>query len=445
MTKKLILIALFVFSGSIIYAQNDDEKVQKGQLSGQWRSFYLGTINKDELKDFHGLATGGKLKYTHAITSRLQLGAAFYTSVNLGIQDLTLADPVTRRVSRYEAGLFDVQNLNDRFIGILGELYAQYSHSNHNLTVGRMKIKSPLLNPQDGRMIPTLAQGFWYKYQPEKWKMQLGFFNQIAPRSTSGFFDIGESIGKYPVGRNINGTRSLYGNNTSSKFVAIANVTLKPLKNMELEMWNYYVENIFNTVYIKPNLKIGNKTKISAEWLHQDQLGTGGNRIDSLRYFVDKSSNIIGLQIERKIGQSKWSIGYDHILKGGRFLFPREWGRESLFSFQKRERSEGTANNHALLVSYDRTFGTTNKVRSILSAGYHWKPTVTNTADNKYALPSCTHINMDLFWEPQKLKGLRPELLLTYKRGLGHFPDNPNFILNKVDMFQVNLIINYNF
>jgi len=445
MIEKLLLIALFVLNGSVIYAQNDQAEVQKAEISGQWRSFYLGTINKGGLKDFHGLATGGKLKYTHFIGSRLQLGAAYYTSINSGIQDLTLVDPATRRVSRYEAGLFDVQNLNDRFIGILGELYLQYSQSNHELTLGRMKIKSPLLNPQDGRMIPTLAQGIWYKYQPEKWKMQFGFFNQIAPRSTSGFFDIGESIGKYPVGRNTIGMRSLYENNTSSKFVAIANISLNPLKNMELEVWNYYVENTFNTIYIKPNLKIDHKTKISTEWLHQDRIGTGGNKVDSLRYFEDITSNILGVQVERKMGQSKWSVGYDHILKGGRFLFPREWGRESLFSFQKRERSEGTANNHALFISYERTFGTKNKLRSIISTGYQWKPSVTDAADNKYALPSYTHVNFDFFWIPERSKGLRPELLLTYKRGMGDYPDNSNFILNKVDMFQINFIVNYNF
>ena len=37
------------------------------------------------------------------------------------------------------------------------------------------------------------------------------------------------------------------------------------------------------------------------------------------------------------------------------------------------------------------------------------------------------------------------ELLLVNKIASGDIPDNPNFYLNKVDMFQVNFIVNYTF
>ncbi|MDF9798810.1 hypothetical protein OKW21_004073 [Catalinimonas alkaloidigena] len=130
------------------------------------------------------------------------------------------------------------------------------------------------------------------------------------------------------------------------------------------------------------------------------------------------------------------------------FLFPREWGREPLFSFQKRERSEGTANSHAVVFTFDRTFPLNNdndRFQSIISIGHHWKPPVSNAADNKYAMPDYTHLNLDFFYHSKNVKRLKPELLLTYKIGNGDRPENPNFTINKVDMFQLNLLINYNF
>ncbi|XOV93963.1 MAG: OprD family outer membrane porin [Bacteroidota bacterium] len=439
---KYLLGIFFICFGLVSFSQED--KSFKGQISGQWRTYYLSTYNDGDLKDFYALATGGKIKYVQSLGKNFKLGGALYTSINLGVQDLTMADQITGKVSRYEAGLFDVEDLGDRFIGFPGELFIQFTSPKHELTIGRMKIISPFINSQDGRMIPTLEQGIWYSFQPEKIKIQFGLFNQIAPRSTSRFMGIGESIGKYPVGRNPDGSVSHYDGNTKSDYVALLNVNFNPFKNLEIEVWEYYIDNVFHSTYLKPTMKINEKTAISAEWLHQDKISNGGNAIDSLRYFADRSSNVLGLQFSQKIGDGKLMVSYNHILKGGRFIFPREWGREMLFSFQKRERSEGSANSHALVAYYDRNFGD-NEWRGIFSIGHHWKPDVTNPDDNKYAIPNYYHANLDLFWMPEKLKGLRPELLMTYKIGSGDFPENPNFILNKVDMFQVNFIVNFNF
>lgn len=439
MSIILTCYSLFLFS-------QDKKEASKGQLSGQWRTYFQSTFNDQELKDFSALATGGYIKYVHPIGKQFKVGGAMYTSINLGIQDLTIPDELTGRVSRYEAGLFDVEDLGDQVILFPGELFLQYTNELHELTLGRMKIKSPFINPQDGRMIPTLEQGVWYTYQPDKWKLQVGAFNQIAPRSTSGFMTIGESIGKYPIGRQRDGTRSQYAGNTHSDFIAVLNVDYQVSDKVKLEAWDFWVDNVFNAFYLKPSWNLADKTSLSGEWLFQHRIGNGGNRADSLRYFVDNSSHILGLQVNQDIGKVKFSIGYNHILKGGRFLSPREWGREFLFSFQKRERSEGAANNHAVVAYIDRLFvGNKHKWRGILSIGHHWKPDVLDAADNKYAQPNYLHLNVDIFWIPQRLDGLRPELLLTYKKGNGDFPDNPNFILNKVDLFQINLIVNYNF
>lgn len=406
----------------------------------------MATKNDGDLKNYAALATGGFVKYVYDFGSGVKVGGALYGSYNFGIQDLTIPDISTGRTSRYEAGLFDVQNLDDHFIGFPGELFASYAHKKHKITIGRMKFKSPFLNPEDGRMIPTLEQGVNYVFKGNKSKFQLGIFNRIAPRSTEGFFKIGESIGLYPTGRHIDGSRSQYRGNTESDWIGTMNVDLNIRDNLKISIWDYYVDNVFNMAYIRPTWVVNPSMTLMVEYLHQDRVNDGGNQLDSLRYFTSTNSNILGIKWVQKLGIGKISLGYNHILNSGRFLFPREWGRESLFSFQKRERSEGSADNHAIVFYYDRVFNTEkNKWRALLSVGHHWKPPVTNATDNKYGLPNYAHINLDIFWMPKKIVGLRPELLITHKRGTGEFPDNPNFILNKVDLWVVNFIINYNF
>ncbi len=448
MLRNTLYVLLLLLS-FVARTQETEEPKGKGKLSGQWRTYFMSTFNKGDLKDFSALASGGKIKYQFPLNDKFELGAALYNSINLGIQDLTIPDATTGRLSRYEEGLFDRLDLENDAVFLLGELYLKYSLPQHGFTLGRMMVNTPLINPQDGRMIPTLAQGFWYKYNLNTSNtLQLGVLNQIAPRSTGEFFGIGESIGTYPVGRYVEGQASQYTGNTSSGYLVLLNADVKISEQMKLNFWNTYVDNVSNTIYLKPRLKLTNKIDLELQWLHQNKIGNGGNAIDSLRYFNNNSSDILGTKLEYRNKKSKISLAYDRILPHGQFISPREWGREDLYSFQKRERSEGSADNHALVLYYNTNFNLIDKkaeVQSILSIGRHWKPSVLDAVSNKYAIPEYTQINLDLFFKFETLKNLRPELLLVSKTANGDFPDNPNFYFNKTDMFHIDFILNYNF
>ncbi|MEP2239455.1 MAG: OprD family outer membrane porin [Maribacter sp.] len=442
------LIYLLIFCLPIFSKAQDSVAVKKkGTLSGQWRTYYMITSNKGELKDFNALATGGKIKYEYKLLKNLELGVALYNSTNIGLQDLKAPDVTTGRISRYEEGLFDRLDLSNDAVFLLGELYAKYHLAQHSFKLGRMKINTPLINPEDGRMIPTLVQGFWYNFNAEKTKFQLGVLNEIAPRSTGEFYGIGESIGTYPVGRNKLGTASQYANNTASDYILLANVDYKMTDNFKVNIWNQFVDNISNSTYVKPSYKISESLMLEGEWLHQNKLGNGGSSVDSLRYYNQNSADIVGLKIAHESKAGLLSLAYNRILPHGQFISPREWGREDLFSFQKRERSEGSADNHALVLNYKKDFAVLNNLNliSILSIGKHWKPDPTDAVLSKYAMPDYTHINLDIFFNIKKLKRLRPELLLTSKIGNGDIPNNLNLFFNKVDMFHLDVILNYNF
>lgn len=442
-----LLLALLIAPG-LALSQQEAEAATTGAFSGQWRTFYMATVNKGELKDYHALATGGHLKYTFRFNPSWEMGAALYNSTNLGLQDLTVPDAQTGRFSRYEEGLFDRLNPAKDVVVLLGELYLSYTRSGHTFRLGRLKINTPQINPEDGRMIPTLVQGFWYAYQGKEGQgIQAGLLNAMAPRSTGSFRGVGESIGDYPAGRDPEGNASLYPGNTRSDYVVVVNGTLNLAPSLRVNVWDYYAENVSNTLYVKPQLELGPKWGLEMEWLHQDRAGDGGNALDSLRYFDQKGADVLGVLLRYGTRKSGISLAYDRIFPRGRFLFPREWGREYFFSFQKLERSEGTADNHALVVSYQTPVGLGEKVQmqSILSLGRHWKPPAQDPVRNKYAFPDYMHLNLDLFFQFEKLPNFRPEVLLTYKAAHGAIPDNPNFYFNKVDMFHLSLILNYNF
>lgn len=407
------------------------------------------TANQGNIKNFEALGSGGNLKSSLTINDSWEISAALYTSVNSGIQDLEIPDPITGRLSRYEEGLFDRQNLDDPLVALLGEAYIGYSRSSNSLKIGRFKLISPQINPQDGRMIPTLVQGLWFKHKGTgKRKVELGILNRIAPRSTGTFQGIGESIGAYPSGRDIGGLPSKYPGNTESGFVAIGNIDWQFTPNFLISTWDYHTDNVSNTLYMKALWDINSKWGWDWEWLHQEKVGNGGNSDPSLRYFNQQRADILGLQIRYRENKAAFSLGYNRIFSGGRFLFPREWGREYLFTFQKLERSEGYSDNHALVFTYQMPFilkqGYMN-LRSVLSAGKQWKPPVSDAIKNKYAFPDYTHLNLDLFLDLKKHPNLHPEFLITYKAGNGNIPDNPALRINKVAMFHLSFIVNYNF
>ena len=138
-------------------------------------------------------------------------------------------------------------------------------------------------------------------------------------------------------------------------------------------------------------------------------------------------------------------MNYSRITKDGRFLFPREWGREPLFTFLSRERNEGLGDVHAFSINAGRNFFE-QKLNTEIGAGYYKVPDVKNYRLNKYGLPSYYQFNFSARYSFDGLmNGLNIELLYLYKLNAGNVYDNWKYVFNKVDMDQLNLILNLNF
>jgi hypothetical protein len=138
-------------------------------------------------------------------------------------------------------------------------------------------------------------------------------------------------------------------------------------------------------------------------------------------------------------------LNYSHITSQGRFLFPREWGREPLFTFLPRERNEGLGDVDALTINISKSFFA-GKLNADLSAGHYYLPDVKNYRLNKYGFPSYSQFNFDLRYSFDGfLKGLNAELLYLYKINNGNTYSDWKYIINKTNMHQLNFILNYVF
>jgi hypothetical protein len=191
----------------------------------------------------------------------------------------------------------------------------------------------------------------------------------------------------------------------------------------------------------------GNETIFaSAQAIRQDAINNGGNE-DAAKTYFEKGAKAITFGAKAGWKNKRWetSINYNRITADGRYLMPREWGRDPFFTFLPRERNEGLGDVHAIMgkVNYDIS---KIRLKIALSAGYYTLPDVKNYRLNKYGLPSYTQINMDIRYAfSNVLKGLEAQLLIVTKLNEGETYNNKKFEFNKVNMVLYNFVLNYHF
>ena len=298
-------------------------------------------------------------------------------------------------------------------------------------------------------MRPTAESGLWVEVNDLKnFKIEGGWLWKISPRSTVEWFSVGESIGLYPKGLNPDGTGSGYPENLKSAGVGLLGVTRQAGKHTRIQVWNQYVENIFNTVfaqvdYTRP-LKKEHALLFGFQVIHQNALANGGNEIASKTYFLKGGqSNVFGAQAGWQRHGWQALAAYTRVTADGRFLAPREWGREPFYTFMSRERVEGSGDSHS--VTGRVNWQTKDKKMRIEAAyGHFYLPDVTNFALNKYAFPAFRQLNVDVRYTfGGMFEGLRAQFLYVWKGRIGEVYGNDRLVINRVNLSHINLILNY--
>jgi hypothetical protein len=180
-------------------------------------------------------------------------------------------------------------------------------------------------------------------------------------------------------------------------------------------------------------------------FIHQDALGNGGN-LDPSKTYINKGaqSNTISAQVGIKNTKLDWNINFTHITNDGRYLQPREWGREMFYTFMPRERNEGLGNLNAINTNFTLT-SNNQRFKNSIGYGYFNLPAITNYKVNKYSLNSYHQVNISSNYTFQKFwKGIEVKFLAASKFKAGNETLDPKYIYNKLNLVNFNLIVEIN-
>jgi hypothetical protein len=266
----------------------------KGVFHAHARSFFMATDNQDALTDYYALAFGAGISYESYKIHGFQFGLTGFFIFNLESSDLGTIDPSAKSGNRYEIGLFDLRNPNNKSdLDRLEDLYLRYNWRKSKIEAGRFELNTPFINRQDGRMRGTIEEGVWAEFNEVKdFKIEGAWIHRISPRSTIEWYKVEDSYGVYPGGLNEFGNKSDYAGNIRSAGVGLLGLTYLK-KKVKIQLWDQFAENVFNTAMVRAdlNLPVGSITtlQLGAMYVRQDALNYGGNE-DQTKTYISKGS-----------------------------------------------------------------------------------------------------------------------------------------------------------
>lgn len=423
-----------------------------GTFHGHFRNFLMATDNAPGLSDYFAEALGGGIKFETGSFHNFKFGMSGFVVFNIHSSNLSLTDHLSNQSNRYEIGLFDLENPhNKNDIDRLEELYIKYSFRNGQLVAGRQLINSTFINLQDGRMRPTEVQGLTLDWMPApKTLLQFAVLDEISPRSTVRWFRVGRSIGIYAQGVNAEGVKNEYEHNIKSEYVAFASITQSIGNRLKIQVLDQYVDRLYNSGFVQADLTLFkdslNRLSLGGQAVRQDVMDDHAYFDPERRYLPENGKSwIFGGRVVYGFRTHELSLNYTRITAQGQYIMPREWGRDPFFTFLSRERNEGLADVHAMVVKY-KFSPKKHKLKTTLAYGHYQLPDVKDFEKNKYGLPSYFQLMADVRYEFEgPFKGFDAQILYVYKGNLGETYDNYKFVINKVNMSQYNFVINYHF
>lgn len=425
---------------------------KNGEFGGHARYASFYTNNSKNLSDSYAMGVGMGIEFESAKFHGFQLGISGFFIYNILSSDLTAIDSLTNQPNRYEVGLFDIENPNNRHdLDRLEDLFLKYSFRKSSLKFGKQHLKTPFINLQDGRMRPSLVDGLTLNLNEIKnLEIEAGYIHSVSPRSTVKWYTIENSMAVYATGVNSLGKPSDYKGNIESDYIAYWGLGYKINKDLKLNFHQQHVDNVMNTSLVELDyiyqLNQTSKLNWSGMYVHQRIINKGGNDSALKTYFqAQNQSNIFSTRLGYLTKKHKFYVNYTRITDHGKYLMPREWGRDPFYTFMSRERNEGFANVHALTINHKADL-VKNKLLSDVALGYFKLPDVKEYAQNKYGLPSYIQFNVNLKYKFDKLlDGLIVDFIYVQKFKNGNTYNNDKYVINKVDLSLFNVIVNYNF
>lgn len=458
----LLILLYWCYTTAIAQHQEEEEvaidpdkklfgKVLKsGNFEFHLRTFFMGTVNQGALTDYSTWGTGAGLGYFSPRWKGFGIGFSGFFVFRHYENNITSLDPITGMPNRYEILLYDVHHPeNHKDMDRLEEFYISYETPEVSAWLGRHHFESPLLNASDNRMRPNLFSGASFNWNHEKLNFKSAWFTHVISRGSLEWLPIEESFGFYATGRNPNGGEESYKHHIHSTGVGVLGIEWNE-HNWKAKSWTYLSEGVFaiSLIHAEGTYETESSTDIvwGAQGLYESAINEGGNSNPEYAYILPgETSAAIGLSGGLKWPHSQWTLNYLGISNQGRFLFPREWGREQFFASLPRERFEGLGGVHAVMTQFEHEMFD-DRFRLVVGASHVKTPDIHNVELNKYGIPSYLHFSgLADYRFKGFFQGLDLQLLVAAKKETFEREIPLEYVINRVDMVNFNLILDYRF
>lgn len=351
--KAIFIIFFFLFQFTLFSQehrlQNDHQENRLGDifrestLHGHIRNFFMATINREDLTNYYTNATGGAIGFTTGNFKGFEIGVkGIFTFKTFG-SDLGLEDPITGENAKWEYELYDVLNQgNFKDLDRLEEFYIKYRFGNSYISYGKLETEyTPLLNHSDGRMKPFAHRGFWgYINLDPLHTINLGWLDGVSPRSTTEWFDLEEGIGLFFNGFQPNGGRANYHEFYPVNGIGIFNYHYRG-KNFKLAIYDVFIDKLHNTLWTEAGYNFDD-FNLGLQYVYQTPMKFSESLAYENRYVQpDENGQVLSSQMGWGNNRFSFAFAYTHAFDTGRFLFPKELGRDRFFTSIPRSRLEG--------------------------------------------------------------------------------------------------------
>lgn len=434
----LVVIASF----SISIAQGDSLStshfLKSSYLEGEARNFLMQTTNLNDSDDYYTNASGLFLKWNSGEWKNFKVGVGGRYITKTLSSSIAEADTETENFTKWEFELYDILNRDNFDLFFLEELYFTYKQPKWDLQVGNMLTEdTPLFSRSDGRMRPFHYRGMWFNYYlNSKHQFSFSWLTHVLPRSMTSWLTMNQSIGILTNGYQPNGEQADYLGSFNSRGSGIFKYHFKKEK-FDVLAYQFLIHDIIYTNFLQFNYYYKDWT-FGIQYLLQKGTTSSKRLAYENRYIQpNEVPQVISFQTSYHVNSYSFQVAYSYALPTGRILFPKELGRDWFFTSTARSRMEGLGDAHNLLLRANYFSSD-----SSLSLHAEWIQMfgvrMNDFEFNKYNIDSYYQVNFRVRYNLSFLKGLKFDLLYTFKQNYNeHDPIN---VFNRSDYSQFNFV-----
>jgi hypothetical protein len=144
---------------------------------------------------------------------------------------------------------------------VLGVANLKLRYRDHELVLYRQELRTPYVNRQDSRMTPNTFEGILLRGDTPSLHYGLGYLWGIKQRNSDEFVSMSEAAGVFD----------------EDEGLVSVGVKWTPAENLELGVFDHWVENVFNTLYAEASYSrsVGDRVGLRLDLQFTDQRSVG--------------------------------------------------------------------------------------------------------------------------------------------------------------------------